>query len=79
LGDPCTTGTRCASTFCAPGGVCCNAPCTQPGQSCNLPGSVGLCRLLSAAPAMSRPVFILVALLLSAFGVLALARRRSRS
>jgi hypothetical protein len=76
LGDPCTTGTRCASTFCAPGGVCCNAPCTQPGQSCNLPGSLGLCRLVSAAPAISLTVFLLLAVLLAAGGWLVLRRAR---
>jgi hypothetical protein len=78
LGDACTSGTQCASTFCAPGGVCCNAPCTAPAQSCTVPGSVGLCQGRSPAPAMSRPGFILVALLLTGAGVW-LARRRIRS
>jgi hypothetical protein len=79
LGDPCTSNTQCASTFCAPGGVCCNAPCTAPAQSCTLPGSLGLCRLLSAAPALSLTVFVVLAVLLTGVGVLALTRRRIRS
>jgi len=75
LGEACTSGTQCASTFCAPGGVCCNAPCTAPAQSCMLPGSLGLCRLLSAAPALSPTAFVVVAVLLTAAGWLLLRKR----
>jgi len=79
LGDTCTSGTQCASTFCA-SGVCCNTACDQPFQQCNLPGRVGLCSLTGApAPATSTPGLILVALLLCGVGVFVLARRRIRS
>jgi hypothetical protein len=79
LGDPCSAPGECQSGFCA-SGVCCNTACDQPFQQCNLQGRVGLCSSTAApAPAMSRPQFILVALLLTGAGVLALGRRRIRS
>jgi alpha-tubulin suppressor-like RCC1 family protein len=41
-GQPCTTGTQCASTFCADG-VCCNSACAGACLSCALAGGVGTC------------------------------------
>ena len=78
LGDSCTSGTQCASTFCAPGGVCCNAPCTEPNQSCTVPNSVGLCRAQGApVPATSRAGLIALGVVLAALGVFSLHRALS--
>jgi hypothetical protein len=40
-----------------------------------VPGSLGLCRLLSAAPALSPTVFVVLAVLLAAAGWLVLRQR----
>jgi len=75
LGESCSTGAQCASTFCAPSGVCCNAPCVEPNQSCTLPSSVGLCRAQGgAAPAASHSGLIALGIVLVALGVLSLRR-----
>src|SRR4051812_34996419 len=46
-GQPCTTGTACASGFCADG-VCCKTACTGACQSCSAQGAGGAC--VPAAP-----------------------------
>ncbi|MBX7197028.1 MAG: hypothetical protein K1X94_33575, partial [Sandaracinaceae bacterium] len=42
-GSACTSGSACASGFCA-SGVCCDKACTGACESCNASGSVGLCQ-----------------------------------
>lgn len=75
LGQACTSGTQCASTFCALGGVCCNVPCNEPNQSCTLPGSVGLCRVLGGvAPAASHVGLMALSLGLAVLGIATLRR-----
>lgn len=75
LGEACSSGTQCASTFCAPSGVCCNAPCTEPNQSCTLPNSVGLCRAQGGvAPAASRSGVVALSVLLAVIGIASLHR-----
>jgi hypothetical protein len=76
LGNACTSGTQCASTFCAPDGVCCNVPCAEPNQSCTLPGSVGLCRVFGGVPAVSRPGLIMLGFVLAALGAVRMVRLR---
>ena len=69
LGEACTSGSQCASTFCA-SGVCCDVPCTEPNQSCNLPGTIGLCRPLGGeVPAASQATIIALSVLLAAVGI----------
>jgi len=69
LGQSCSAGTQCASTFCVDG-VCCNVACTEPIRSCNLPGSVGLCRLQSGVvPAASPAGVIALSVVLAAIGI----------
>jgi hypothetical protein len=47
LGQACTSGSQCQSTFCAQG-VCCNRDCTGGCRSCALPGGTGLCLFVAA-------------------------------
>src|SRR5579863_3427777 len=42
LGQPCTTGAECSSTYCADG-VCCNSACAGVCVSCAATNSVGIC------------------------------------
>ncbi len=77
LGQPCISGTQCASTFCA-SGVCCNEACTGPNESCNRPGSVGICVGVTPAPAISSHVGMALAVALAGLGVVAVRRRTLR-
>src|SRR5215510_11459024 len=52
IGDGCSTGADCESTFCADG-VCCNEACTGPNEICDAPGSRGMC--ITAAAAETAP------------------------
>jgi hypothetical protein len=45
-GVTCTTPADCASGFCADG-VCCSAPCQGACEACDLPGSPGICTLVT--------------------------------
>jgi hypothetical protein len=42
IGQPCSAGTECASTYCVDG-VCCNSNCTGACHSCALSTSLGTC------------------------------------
>lgn len=82
IGEPCSTGEDCESTFCADG-VCCNAPCTDPGEICNSPEDVGMCVAAApasaAAPALAPWALYLTAALLGIIGIVAVRRNRTRS
>ena len=53
-GQPCTSGSQCATGVCADG-VCCNMACGGQCQACNVSGSVGTCVAVTGTPVPPRP------------------------
>jgi hypothetical protein len=50
IGQACTNGTQCSTTFCV-GSVCCNSACTCAGCSCNsTPDFAGVCMPMMSVP-----------------------------
>lgn len=74
-GATCAGPEQCLSTFCV-GGICCDSACRGAHQACNVPGHVGTCEIVHAAPALP-PLGLAAAFAsLGAIGVLAMRRSR---
>jgi hypothetical protein len=82
LGEPCSTGDDCTSTFCADG-VCCDTACTDPGFICDSPKNEGMCvpggTAPEPAPALASWALYLTAALLVIIGIVAVRRQGRRS
>jgi hypothetical protein len=81
LGDGCSSGPECGSTFCVTG-VCCDSACDQPGELCDVAGLQGTCTVPTApAPALSSGALAAAVALLIAIAALTLraTRRRHRN
>jgi len=81
IGEGCSTGDECESTFCATG-VCCETACTGPGEVCNAREHRGECVVAAdaqPAPALAPWALYVTVALLGIIGVVTVRRHGTRS
>jgi len=77
VGQSCSSGSECRSTFCV-GGVCCDRACNGPTESCTMPGHAGICTVRAAAPVASARGVVALGAVLTALALLMLTRESRR-